>query len=169
MSAQSRRVRRWFSVATVMLLALLTGSAAAGQNASGQTTAGQPRPVVDTAFLYNELYYLATQFIFRTAGADGPVADPSDPNNLPANYNGAQEFYKWFGDELTNPANDHMGPLGRFMTAKDHVYPTRVWQLDDEIVTLPGQSCAGQVALIAGHNDSTPTSTGVAKIGRAHV
>jgi len=162
MSAQSRRVRRWFSVATVMLLALLTGSAAAGQNASGQTTAGQPRPVVDTAFLYNELYYLATQFIFRTAGADGPVTDPNDPNNLPANYNGAQEFYKWFGDELTNPANDHMGPMGRFMTAKDHLYPTRVWQLDDEIVTIPGQSCAGQVALIAGHNDSTPTSTGVA-------
>ena len=162
MSAQSRRVRRWFSVATVMLLALLTGSAAAGQNASGQTTAGAAHPVVDTAFLYNELYYLATQFIFRTAGADGPVTDPSDPNNLPPNYNGAQEFYKWFGDELTNPANDHMGPLGRFMTAKDHLYPTRVWQLDDETVTIPGGSCAGQVALIAGHNDSTPTSTGVA-------
>ena len=55
-----------------------------------------------------------------------------------------------------------MGPLGKFMTAKDHFYPTRTWQLDDESVTIPGQSCAGQVALIAGHNDSTPTSTGVA-------
>jgi hypothetical protein len=55
-----------------------------------------------------------------------------------------------------------MGPMGRFMTAKDHIYPTRVWQLNDESVTIPGQSCAGQVALIAGHNDSTPTSTTVA-------
>ncbi|HZC74052.1 MAG TPA: PKD domain-containing protein [Jatrophihabitans sp.] len=162
MSAQSRRVRRWFSVATIMLLAVLTGSAAAGPSASGNVPAGQPRPVVDAKFLYDELYYLATQFIFRAAGADGPLANPSDPNNLPPNYNGAQEFYKWFGQEMTNPDAAHMGPLGRFMTAKDHIYPTRITQLDDESVTIPGGSCAGQIALIAGHNDSTPTSTGVA-------
>jgi hypothetical protein len=63
---------------------------------------------------------------------------------------------------MTNSDASHMGPVGRFMTAKDHVYPTRLWQLNDETVTIPGQSCAGQAALIAGHNDSTPTSTGVA-------
>ena len=155
-------VRRWLAIATVLALAVLTGSAAAGPSASGKTVAGPPRPVVDANFLYQELYFLGTQFIFRVGGSDGPLADPTDPNNLPANYNGAQEFYKWFGQELTKSDAAHMGPLGKFMTAKDHFYPTRTWQLDDESVTIPGQSCAGQVALIAGHNDSTPTSTGVA-------
>jgi hypothetical protein len=153
-------MRRPVAVATVVSLALLTG--AAGQRAYGTDKHGQPRPVVDTDFLYNELYHLGTSFIFRTAGADGPLADPNDPNNLPANYNGSQEFYQWFGQELTNSDPAHMGSMGRFLTAKDHNFPTRVWQLDDESVTIPGQSCAGQVALIAGHNDSTPTSTNVA-------
>jgi hypothetical protein len=163
MRPQRRTFLRWWSVlATVMLLAVTTGSGAVWQPAAGQTPAGAPRPVVDTTFLYNELYYLATNFIFRVAGADGPLSDPGDPNNLPANYNGAQEFYKWFGAEMTNSDARHMGPMGRFMTAKDHIYPTRLWQLNDETVTIPGQSCAGQAALIAGHNDSTPTSTGVA-------
>jgi PKD domain/Peptidase family M28 len=163
MRPRRRTFLRWWSVlATVMLLAVITGSGAVGQAAAGETPAGAPRPVIDTAFMYNELYYLATNFIFRVAGADGPLSDPGNPNNLPANYNGAQEFYKWFGAEMTNSEASHMGPMGRFMTAKDHIYPTRLWQLNDESVTIPGQSCAGQAALIAGHNDSTPTSTGVA-------
>jgi PKD domain/Peptidase family M28 len=156
------RTRGLLAATTVAALGLLTGAGVTGQGAYGTVPTGQDRPVVDTTFLYNELYYLATNFIFRAAGADGPLANPGDPNNLPPNYNGAQEFYKWFGQEMTNSDNAHMGPMGRFMTAKDHIYPTRIWQLDDESVTLPGQSCAGQVALIAGHNDSTPTSTAVA-------
>ncbi|HEY3008531.1 MAG TPA: PKD domain-containing protein [Micromonosporaceae bacterium] len=165
MTAQTRRAkstRRWLAGATVITLAVLAGAGAAGPGAYGTAPAGQARPVVDTTFLYNELYFLGTNFIFRVAGSDGPLSDPNDPNNLPANYNGAQEFYKWFAAEMTNSDNAHMGPMGRYMTAKDHVYPTRTWQLNDLSVTIPGQSCAGQVALIAGHNDSTPTSTGVA-------
>jgi PKD domain-containing protein/peptidase M28-like protein len=155
-----RKVRRLSVVAAVVLVVALASGAGAGQSAAGPT--GQALPVVDANFLYNELYFLGTNMIYRVAGADGPLSNPSDPNNLPTNYNGAQEFYTWFGRELTNSDHDHMGPLGRFMTAKDHVYPTRIWQLNDETVTIPGQSCAGQVALIAGHNDSTPTSTAVA-------
>jgi len=142
-------------------MALLTGTGAGVPSAHGTGTR-PARPVIDNEFLYRELYFLATNFIFRSAGADGPLSDPSDPNNLPANYNGAQEFYKWFATEMTNADRAHMGPMGRFMTAKDHVFPTRVWQLNDVSVTIPGQSCAGQVALIAGHNDSTPTSVNVA-------
>jgi hypothetical protein len=163
MRPQRKRFRqRWSILATVAMLAVITGNGAVSRPAAGSTPAGQPRPVVDTKFLYDELYFLATNFIFRVAGADGPLNDPSDPNNLPANYNGAQEFYQWFGAEMTNSDAGHMGPMGRFMTAKDHVYPTRLWQLNDLSVTIPGQSCPGQVALIAGHNDSTPTSTAVA-------
>ena len=155
-----RKVRRLSVIATIVLVVALASGAGAGQSAAGPTA--QALPVVDANFLYNELYFLGTNMIYRVAGADGPLNNPSDPNNLPTNYNGAQEFYQWFGQELTNSDNAHMGPLGRFMTAKDHTYPTRIWQLNDETVTIPGQSCAGQVALIAGHNDSTPTSTNVA-------
>jgi hypothetical protein len=170
MTRQRRQVRRrWVTLATVAVTAspLLVASGAVGAGVAAARPRGQARPVVDADFLYRELYFLGTRFIFRTAGSDGPVTDPADPNNLPPNYNGAQEFYPWFGQELTNPAADHMGPLGRYMTARDHLYPTRSWQLDDESVTIPGQSCAGQVVLIAGHNDSTPTPTTVANAAAA--
>ena len=82
-------MRRWYAVATVVSLTVLSGADGVPR-ASGTTQARQARPVIDATFLYNELYYLATNFIFRVAGADGPLADPNDPNNLPANYNGAQ-------------------------------------------------------------------------------
>jgi hypothetical protein len=154
------RARRLTAFTTVSLLAVVVSGV--GVPAASAKPPGHERPVVDTTFLYNELYYLATNFVFRSAGADGPLSDPGDPNNLPANYNGSQEFYKWFAAELTNPDVSHMGPVGRFMTGKDHFFPTRVWQLNDLSVTIPGGTCAGQVALIAGHNDSTPTSTNVA-------
>jgi hypothetical protein len=158
----ARRTRRWSAIATALVLTVVAGAGAAGPRVYGTVRVNQLRPSVDVMFLYNELYYLATQFIFRTAGADGPLSDPNDPNNLPRNYNGAQEFYKWFAQEMTNSDPWHMGPMGRYLTAKDHVFPTRIWQLNDLSVTIPGQSCPGQVALIAGHNDSTPTSTAVA-------
>jgi hypothetical protein len=155
-------MRRIIAGAGAILLAAVTGASAPGRAAFATSPVGLARPVVDSTFLYDELYFLATNFIFRTAGADGPLANPGDPNNLPANYNGAQEFYQWFATEMTKTDAAHMGPMGRFMTAKDHVFPTRIWQLNDLSVTIPGQDCAGQVALIAGHNDSTPTSTAVA-------
>src|SRR5262245_56769038 len=104
MTTQTRNrttLRRWLAGAIIVAMATLGGAGAAGPSAYGTEPAGQARPVVDSTFLYNELYYLATNFIFRTAGADGPLSDPSDPNNLPANYNGAQEFYQWFAAELT--------------------------------------------------------------------
>jgi hypothetical protein len=155
------------AVATAAAIALYASTAPAGKAAS---TDVQEHPVIDNDFLYSELYFSSTHFIFRVGGADGPPSSPADANNLPANYNGANEFYAWWKTELTNPADDHMGPMGNFVTAKDHLEPccsgsgnqTFPWQLDDATVTVPGASCPGQVVLITGHNDSTPTSTGVA-------
>ena len=171
-----RRLRRLVGARLVVLalvaaaapLAFLASTVPAGkaQDATAE------HPVIDSDFLYKELYDSSTRFIFRVAGADGPPTDPSNVNNLPQNYNGANEFYAWWKHEMTDTSNDHMGPLGRFATAKDHFEPccsssgnqTFPWQLDDATVTVPGQGCAGQVALISGHNDSTPTSTGVARM-----
>ena len=45
------------------------------------------------------------------------------------------------------------------MTARDHLFPTRSWQLDDAELTIPGAICAGQQVMLASHNDSTPVTT----------
>src|SRR5262249_15611794 len=100
MTKQRGRVRRLNALTHASPLAAVVGGV--GSQAASAKPSGQERPVVDTTFLYNELYHLGTSYIFRSAGADGPLSDPSDPNNLPANYNGSQEFYKWFAAELTN-------------------------------------------------------------------
>ena len=49
--------------------------------------------------------------------------------------------------------------LGKFVTARDHLFPTRTWQLDDAELTIPGGSCPGAQIMLASHNDSTPFST----------
>jgi hypothetical protein len=177
MSTRTRTVKRALrtrigrlTIALAAVLALAPAVLSANASATNKPSAGPAHPVIDTNFLYSELYYSATQFISRVAGADGPPSNPADPNNLPANYNGANEFYAWWKQEMTDTSASHMGPLGRFITAKDHPEPccsstgnqTYPWQLDDATVTVPGQSCPGQDVLISGHNDSTPTSTAVA-------
>jgi hypothetical protein len=104
-------------------------------------------PVIDNDFLYRELYFSSTDFIFRVGGADGPPSNPSNVNNLPKNYNGANEYYSWWKSELTNPDDAHMGPMGRFATAKDHFEPccsgtgnqTYPFQLNDATVTVPAR------------------------------
>jgi hypothetical protein len=121
-------------------------------------------PVIDNDFLYHEEWFSQSQFVFRVAGADGPPSNLNTADNLPPNYNGATEYYQWWKSESTNTDDAHMGPMGKFLTAKDHFDPccsstgnqTYQWQLDDATVTIPGQACPGQVVLIAGHNDSTP-------------
>lgn len=149
-------------------MALPAQGAPGGTAPSALSTAAHP--VIDTNFLYQELYYSSTHFISRVAGADGPPASPSDVNNLPPDYNGSNEFYAWWKQQITSTSSSHMGPMGRFLTANDHFEPccssrgnqTYPWQLNDATVTIPGQSCPGEVALISGHNDSTPTSRSVA-------
>lgn len=173
----NRPMRRLF-IRCAMALAVISGAAVPAvshaQNSSGTTTAAArstaAHPVIDTNFLYQELYYSSTHYISRVAGADGPPGNAPGAGNLAPNYNGANEFYTWWKQQITDTSQDHMGPMGRFLTAKDHFEPccrstgnqTYPYQLDDATVTLPGQSCPGEVALISGHNDSTPTSTSVA-------
>src|SRR5262249_53377143 len=121
-------------------------------------------PVIDNAFLYKEEYDSSQNYVYRVAGADGPPDNPASVNNLAPQFNGAVEYYQWWKSESTNTDDAHMGPMGKFLTAKDHLDPccsssgnqTYAYQLDDATVTIPGQACPGQVVLIAGHNDSTP-------------
>src|SRR6478752_2094939 len=168
---------RWLVILIAAVAAVPVAISTA--NGAGQPTGAQrhaallataEHPVIDNDFLYHSLWFSQSQFVFRVAGADGPPQNLSDPNNLPPNYNGANEYYQWWKSESTNSDDAHMGPMGKFLTAKDHFGPccsstnnqTYPWQLNNATVTIPGQACPGQVVLIAGHNDSTPTTTTVA-------
>ncbi|MGZ4318548.1 MAG: PKD domain-containing protein [Gaiellaceae bacterium] len=124
-------------------------------------------PVIDARWIYAHDWFDANNFIYKVAGSDGclPSAttcgtgtqtDPS--NNLPENYNGAQEFYSWWKDLGTTHTPQPNGDLGKWITARDHLFPTRTWQLDDAELTLPGATCAGQQVMLASHNDSTPVN-----------
>jgi hypothetical protein len=124
-------------------------------------------PVVDARWIYDHDWFDANNFIYKVAGADGCLpqattcgtAVQSDPsNNLPENYNGAQEFYSWWKGVGTTSTPQPNGKLGLWITARDHLYPTRVWQLDDAELTIPGATCAGQQVMLASHNDSTGVS-----------
>jgi len=136
--------------------------------ASGIPFADAAHPVVDANWIYAENWFDSTNFIYKVAGSDGclPSAttcgtgtqtDPS--NNLPENYNGAQEFYSWWKGLGTTSTPQPNGQLGSFITARDHLFPTRTWQLNDAELTIPGATCAGQQVMLASHNDSTPVGT----------
>ncbi len=68
------------AVAAAAAVALYASAAPAGKAASSEV---QEHPVIDTDFLYSELYFSSTHYIFRVAGADGSPSNPSDVNNLP--------------------------------------------------------------------------------------
>src|ERR1051326_918831 len=154
------------AVATVpaAFLAATTNSAA-GPN----PLATKAHPVVDASWIYAHNWYESNTFIYKVAGSDGclPQATncstgggtPGDNNNLPPNYNGAQEFYSWWKGVGTSHTPQPNGKLGMYVTARDHLFNTRSWQLNDAELTVPGATCAGQQVMLASHNDSTPVTT----------
>jgi hypothetical protein len=168
----SKSARRWLKPQRLLLLVVTAIAASIASTTNATTAATIPfsnpaHPVIDANWIYAENWYDSTNFIYKVAGSDGclPMAttcgtgtqtDPS--NNLPENYNGAQEFYSWWKGLGTTHAPQPMGDLGKFITARDHLFPTRTWQLDDAELTIPGGSCPGQQVMLAGHNDSTPVN-----------
>ena len=126
-------------------------------------------PVVDANWIYDHNFFESNKFIYKVAGSDGCLPSATtcargggtagDSNNLPANYNGAQEFYDWWKGVGTTHTPQPNGKLGLWVTARDHLFPTRSWQLNDAELTIPGAVCAGQQVMLASHNDSTPIST----------
>jgi hypothetical protein len=173
LKGHTKKARRWLRPQRVVLV-VLTAIAAMLASTTDATTApsipvsNPAHPVVDAAWIYAHDWFDATNFIYKVAGSDGclPSAttcgtgtqtDPS--NNLPENYNGAQEFYSWWKGLGTSTTPQPNGDLGKFITARDHLFPTRTWQLNDAELTIPGANCAGQQVMLASHNDSTPVST----------
>ena len=167
--AVRRLVRpRWLVLlvlaAVTVPLALVAANAAS--SAAPIPFAEPAHPVVDASWIYDHDWFDATNFIYKVAGSDGCLpgatdcstggGTPGDDNNLPPNYNGAQEFYTWWKGLGTSHTPQPNGDLGRWVTARDHLFPTRSWQLNDAELTIPGATCAGQKVMLASHNDSTP-------------
>jgi hypothetical protein len=131
----------------------------------------QATPVVDPNYVYNQLFDMAYNDVYRVSGADGPPTDPSSPWNVPPTVNGWQEFFQHWKAQLTDTSV--MGSLAKFATVSDHYFhrlpvqetnpdysfdPNYRWDSDDAEVTIPGANCAGQRVLLAAHPDGTPVS-----------
>ncbi len=161
---------RWIALG---LLVAVTAAAAALVATTTATSAdaipfsNPAHPVIDTNWIYDHNWYESNTFIYKVAGSDGclpgattcAVGTPGDSNNLPPNYNGAQEFYDWWTGVGTTHTPQPNGKLGLWITARDHLFPTRTWQGNDAELTIPGAVCAGQQVMLASHNDSTPVTT----------
>ncbi len=123
-------------------------------------------PVVDASWIYANDFYDGTHFIYKRAGSDGCLpgatscafGSPGDANNLPQNYNGTQEFNKWWADLGTTTTPQPNGVLGKFMNKRDHLYPQATWQINTQELTIPGATCPGQQVMLAFHPDSQGVS-----------
>jgi hypothetical protein len=150
---------------TATALALCSASVVPGNAAqTSRQVKGQDRPVIDTGYLYQQLYDLSSTDVFRASGLDGPPQDPSSPDNLPPNVNGWQEFYATWKQQMTSPKA--MGAMAPFLKVSDHYFRVTGFPFDSDVaeVTIPGASCAGQRVLLASHPDGTPSSTRVADL-----
>jgi hypothetical protein len=152
--------------AAVVIPAALVASRTAASD-TGIPVSSPAHPVIDANWIYDHNFYESNKFIYKVAGSDGCLPQATtcpgggtagDANNLPENYNGAQEFYAWWKGVGTTHTPQPNGDLGKWITARDHLFPTRSWQLDDAELTIPGAVCAGQQVMLASHNDSTPVS-----------
>ena len=123
----------------------------------------QERPVDNVGYVTSQLVYMANHYLMRYSGFDGPPGDlKAADGNRPPTVNGWQEFFQHWQQQMTSPKvmgrefapavniADHLFKVSEF-GASDAPYPG-----DVKVATIPGQACPGQVALVAGHPDSTP-------------
>jgi PKD domain len=152
-----------------VLLAAVTAAAATsvivtsgGAQTDAPPVSNPAHPVVDASWIYDKDFYNGSHFIYKRAGSDGCLpgatscafGTPGDDNNLPQNYNGTQEFNKWWGDLGTSSAAQPNGVLGKWMSKRDHLFAQATWQINTQELTIPGATCPGQQVMLAFHPDS---------------
>src|SRR3954463_2737332 len=101
---------RWLLLASATAAAATAVVVTSGGAAADPPLPSNPaHPVVDAGWIYAKDFYNGTHFIYKRAGSDGclpgaascAIGSPGDANNLPQNYNGTQEFNKWWGENGT--------------------------------------------------------------------
>jgi hypothetical protein len=157
-------LRRWPVVLACAVAAALPVSITASGTGTpvAQAATRQATPVIDSDFLYAQLYDMSKAYSYRVSGADGDPRNPADPFNLPPTINGWQELVAHWKSMLTDQSVD--GQLAAFATVTDHYFRRSGgyrFDSDDTEVTLPGATCAGQRVLLAAHPDETPVPTDI--------
>src|SRR6266849_6685231 len=124
---------------------------------AGSPEPGQQRhaladfPTVDPNYIYNQLFYMATNFQHREAGYD---------NNLPASVNGHDEFAAYWSQEIVRDLQG-FGPQVRrdnFSVQGWTGRPATVSAFNVE-VSVPGVTHPEQVVVIGCHYDGEAIST----------
>jgi hypothetical protein len=161
------RIPRWLVLGSVVAAGATTVVVSSGGAQSTPPPVSNPaHPVVDANWIYSQDWYNATHFIYKRAGSDGCLqgatscafGSPGDANNLPMNYNGTQEFNKWWGDLGTSSTAQPNGVLGKWMSKRDNIYPQSTYQINVQELTIPGAACPGQQVMLAFHPDSQNVS-----------
>src|SRR2546421_4485832 len=107
-------------------------------------------PTVDPNYIYNQLFYMVTNFQHREAGYD---------NNLPVNVNGHDEFANYWSQELMRDVAGFGAQVRRdaFNVAGWQERPATVPAFNVE-VTVPGVTHPEQVVVIGCHYDGEAIS-----------
>src|SRR3954467_10482503 len=167
---------RFLLIGLVAAAGATTMIVSSGGAATDAPPASNPlHPVVDANWIYANDWYNATHFIYKRPGSDGCLqgaascafGSPGDANNLPQNYNGTQEFNKWWGELGTSSTPQPMGSLGKFMSKRDHLFNQATWQINTQEITIPGATCPGQQVMLAFHADSQNVSAPTPGSGNA--
>jgi hypothetical protein len=127
--------------------------------------------VIDTGYLYGQLFNMGYDDVYRVSGADGDPRNFNDSFNIASTINGWQEFWKNWKTQLTDTGA--MSNVAKFATVSDHYFRRSPeqrtnpnysfdanyrWDSDDAEVTIPGAACPGVRVLLAAHGDLTPVS-----------
>ena len=148
---QARCGRSW--LALLVLATVIAASLAATTNAPRRPAAdpvsNPAHPVVDANWIYADNWYDVDELHLqgRRLGRLPAVGDdlrdrrrhPGDEQQPAARTTTARRSStpggRASGRRSTPQPN---GELGKFITARDHLFPTRTWQLNDAELTIPG-------------------------------
>ncbi|HEX8998132.1 MAG TPA: M28 family peptidase [Ktedonobacterales bacterium] len=153
----------WRLFAALFLAALVSPLAASVAPGAGASVAAAPLvaartasppvgfPTVDPAYIYDQLFYMATHFQRREAGYD---------NNLPVTVNGHDEFATYWQAEMLRDLQGFGAQARRDPLKVDGWTgrPATVNAFNVE-VTVPGQTHAEQMVVIGCHYDGEGSST----------
>lgn len=141
----------FLTISSLLIIDSPTTTRASNPQSTIQHRALADFPTVDPNYIYNQLFYLVTNFQHREAGYD---------NNLPVNVNGHDEFANYWSQELMKDVAGFGAQVRRdtFNIAGWQGRPPTVPAFNVE-VTVPGVSHPEQVVVIGCHYDAEAIST----------
>src|ERR1700742_786176 len=115
-----RRPRRLTAAAGLAAVAAAGALVGSGVGPPARSATGQTAPVVDTDYMYGQLFNMGYDDVYRVSGADGDPRNFSDPYNIRTTINGWQEFWKNWKTQLTS--TEAMTDVAKFATVSDHYF-----------------------------------------------